>query len=287
VTHSAVTIMARNQVRLDIERREPFAGGGSFGTTGPYERLFGTVHFAIDPDERGLPSIVDLDLAPRNAQGLVEFSATLDIIKPVEPGRGNRRILYEFSNRGLMGFNYGRGADMSKPEHAGDGFLMRQGYTLMWSGWQGDLIDQSDNVVAYLPFAQKEGKPLRGRVQQEFNPMAEGILSMGVNAGAERSQDVQPYPVLDRSTATLTMREYESNPRVPLPDSEWELAKAEVKDGEVVLTPSHIDLYWWRKHCCAIACILTEGQYSHRVQQIALALYKIRTERLPYGSNGN
>ena len=105
--------MAQNQVRLDIERREPFAGGGSFGNTGPYERLFGKAHFAIDPDEKGLPSIVDLDLAPRNAQGLVEFSATLDIIKPVEPGRGNRRLLYEFSNRGnrgLMGFNYGRGA---------------------------------------------------------------------------------------------------------------------------------------------------------------------------------
>jgi len=70
-------IMARNQVRLDIERREPFAGGGSFGDTGPYERLSGKVHFAIDPDEKGLPSIVDLDLAPRNAQGLVEFAATL------------------------------------------------------------------------------------------------------------------------------------------------------------------------------------------------------------------
>jgi hypothetical protein len=142
-----------------------------------------------------------------------------------------------------MGFNYGRGADVSKPEYAGDGFLMRQGYTLMWSGWQGDLIDRGDNVAAYLPFAQKEGKPLRGRVRQEFNPMAEGILSMGVSAGAERGQDVQPYPVPDRRTATLTTREYESDPRVPLPDSEWELAKAEAKGGEVVLTPSNIDLY--------------------------------------------
>jgi hypothetical protein len=233
-------------VRLDIERREPFAGGSSFGDTGPSERLFGKVHFAIDPNEKGLPSIVDLDLAPRNAQGLVEFAAMLDIIKPVEPGRGNRRILYEFSNRGnrgLMGFNYSRGVDMSKPEYAGTGFLTRQGYTLMWSGWQGDLIDQGNNVVSYLPFAQKEGKPLRGRVRQEFNPMAEGILSMGVSAGAERGQDVQPYPVLDRSTATLTMRQYESDPRIPIPNSEWELAKAEGKNGEVRLTPSHIDLY--------------------------------------------
>src|SRR5215475_8755916 len=230
-----VVIMARNKVRLDIERKGSFAGGGSFGDTGPYERLCGKAHFAIDPDEKALPSIVDLDLAPRSAAGLVEFSTTLDIIKPVEISRGRRRVLYEFSNRGnrgLLGFNYGRGTDMSKPEYAGDGFLMRQGYTLVWSGWQGDLIDRGNNIVAYLPFALQDGKPLRGRVRQEFNPMAEGILSMGVSAGAERGQDVQPYPVLDRRTATLTMRQYERDPRLPIPHSEWELAKAEVKDGE-------------------------------------------------------
>ena len=238
--------MARNQMRLEIESREPFAGGSSFGDTGPYERLYGKVHFAIDPEENGLPSIVDLDLAPRNAQGLVEFAASLDIIKPVELDRGNRRIFYEFSNRGgrsLLNFNYGSGTDMSKPEYAGDGFLMRQGYTLVWSGWQGDLIDRGTNVVAFLPFASQQGEQLRGRVRQEFNPMAEGILSVGVSAGAERGPDVQPYPVLDRTTATLTMRENETDPRLPVPDSDWELAMAEVKNGEIVLKPSNLDLY--------------------------------------------
>ena len=238
--------MAGNQIRLEIERREPFAGGGSFGDTGPYERLFGKVHFAIDPDEQGLPNIVDLELAPRNSQGLVEFSGTLDIIKPVDLDRGNQRIFYEFSNRGnrgLLGFNYGVGTDMSKPEYAGDGFLMRQGYTLVWSGWQGDLIDRGGNIVANLPLALQDGKPLQGRVRQEFNPMANGILSVGVSAGAERGPDVQPYPVLDRATATLTMRQNETDPRIPIADSEWELAKAETKDGEVALTPSINDLY--------------------------------------------
>jgi hypothetical protein len=110
--------MPQNEVRLDIQRREPFAGGVSFGETGPYERLSGNVHFAIDPAEPGLPSIVDLDLAPRNAAGLVEFSATLDIVKPVDVVRGRRRVLYEFSNRGnrgLLGFNYGRGPGRTTP----------------------------------------------------------------------------------------------------------------------------------------------------------------------------
>ena len=70
---------------------------------------------------------------------MIEFSGTLDIIKPVDLDKGNQRIFYEFSNRGnrgLLGFNYGVGTDMSKPEYAGDGFLMRQGYTVVWCAWQ-------------------------------------------------------------------------------------------------------------------------------------------------------
>ncbi len=237
----------RNQVRLHIARCEPFAGGTSFGSTGAYERLAGTVHFAIDPHEPGLPFVCDLDLAPLNAQGLVEFSATLDIVKPVELSRGNGRVLYEFSNRGgraaITGLNYGRGADMTRPQYAGDGFLMRQGYTVVWSGWQGDLIDRGHNVRAEVPFALDDGKPLRGKVRQEFSTVAPGILSLGVSAGAERGEDVQPYPVVDPSTATLTVREREADPRVLLDRSEWEFAHAESRDGSITVTPSTVDLH--------------------------------------------
>src|SRR2546421_192852 len=141
---------------------------------------------------------------PGNAGGGGVLAPTRNTTRRGGGGGGNRRIFYEFSNRGnrgLMGFNYGRGTDMSTPEYAGDGFLMRQGYTLVWSGWQGDLIDRGNNVVAYLPFALQDGKPLRGRVRQEFNPMEEGLLSIGTSAGAEGGVNVQPYPVVDRATA--------------------------------------------------------------------------------------
>jgi hypothetical protein len=236
----------KNQIRLDIERREPFAGGVEFGTSGPYERLYGKVHFAVDPDEPGLPYICDLDLAPRNAEGLVEFAAILDIVKPVDLARGSDRVLYEFSNRGGRGaFRYSdaAGMDMSKPEFAGNGFLQRYGYTVVWSGWQGDLIDRGSNVVAFLPEAMQDGKRLRGTVRQEFIVGAPGVYSMGVSAGAERGADVQPYPVLDRSTATLTVRELERDPRMPVPDGDWDLARAELKDGALELTPSDEHLY--------------------------------------------
>ncbi len=238
--------MARNQVRIEFER-QPFAGGIEFGNTGAYERLLGKAFYAIDPDEPGLPFICDLDLAPRNRDGLAEFSGTLDIVKPVDLTRGNRRVLYEFSNRGgraaITAFNYGKGRDMNSPEFAGDGLLMRLGYTVMWSGWQGDLIDRGTNVVAYLPEALQNGQRLRGTVRQEFSAIEPGVLSMGICAGAEGGDNVQPYPVLDRARATLTAREYERDPRVPVPDSEWELARAEQKDGQIGLTPSPNDLY--------------------------------------------
>lgn len=238
--------MDRNQIRLEIERSESFAGGAAFGDSGPYERLVGKVHFAIDPDEPALPYVCDLDLAPRNADGLVEFSAVLDIVKPVDMGRSSDKVLFEFSNRGGRGvfrYNDGAGLDMSSAAYAGNGFLQRYGYTIVWCGWQGDLIDRKGNVVAFLPEALQDGRRLRGRVRQEFIAGEPGVYSMGVSEGAERGGDVQPYPVLDRSTATLTLRELERQPRVTVPDGDWELAGAEMKDGRLELTPSNEHLH--------------------------------------------
>ena len=240
--------MSRNQVRLELTHCEPFAGGVSFGDTGPYERLLGKAYFAIDPREPGLPFICDLDLAPCNADGLVEFFATLDIVKPVDLSKGNRRALYEFSNRGrraaITGLNYGEGNDMRSRKYAGDGFLMRLGYTVIWSGWQGDLIDRGNNVLADVPFARgKNGEHLRGLVRQEFSAIAPGVLSMGLSAGAEGGENVQPYPVVNPGTATLTLREREADPRVSLDRSEWQFATAEMRDGQVVVAPSNEDLY--------------------------------------------
>ncbi len=234
--------MSRNQIHIEFESKSPFGGGASFGNTGPYERLLGMVSFAIDPDEKNLPFVCDLEFAPRNPDGLVEFKAVLDIVKPVDLSRGNRKLLFDFSNRGGRGaftrLNDG-GGDYSKASAAGNGFLNKQGYTVVTAGWQGDLIYTGTNVIAFLPEARRNGQPLRGKVRQEFISDKKGVLSMPVSGAA----NIQCYPVLDRATATLTMREKEADPRVPVPASDWELAKAKEKDGKVELTPSNVDLY--------------------------------------------
>ncbi len=238
--------MSRSQISIEFESKSPFADGKSFGNTGPYERLLGMASFAIDPGEKDLPFICDLEFAPRNPEGLVEFKAVLDIVKPVDLSRGNRKLLFDFSNRGGRGaftrLNDG-GGDYTKVSAAGNGFLNKQGYTVVTAGWQGDLVYTGSNVVAFLPEARRDGQPLRGKVRQEFISDKKGVLSMPVSGAA----NIQCYPVLDRATATLTVREKEADPRVAVPASEWELAKATTtvgaKDFSPLLTPSNTDLY--------------------------------------------
>jgi hypothetical protein len=233
-------------VRIHIDRRFSFADGLAFGDVGAYERLVGRAEYAVDPTDPRLAHIVDLELAPRNADGLVEFSGVIDIIKPVDFERGNHRLLYEASNRGnrslLRSFNEAPGSsDPTTAEHAGNGFLMRRGYTIVWSGWQGDLVPADNFITVTLPEARRDGQSLGGRVRQEFIVDRAGVLSMPVSGGA----NIQCYPVLDRSTVTLTEREHEQDPRQPVPDDRWQLAKA-VRDtatGEVTVTPSSTDLY--------------------------------------------
>ena len=86
--------------RLQVDRREVVLNGQPFGAAGPYEKLSGKVDFALDPALPQNRGIVDLNLAPKNAQGLVEFSADFYLLKPVDPARGNGRLFYEAGNRG-------------------------------------------------------------------------------------------------------------------------------------------------------------------------------------------
>ena len=63
--------------RVDITSRADVLAGKSFGDVGPYEKLVGRIHFALDPANPHSKAMPDLDKAPRNAKGLVEFSSDL------------------------------------------------------------------------------------------------------------------------------------------------------------------------------------------------------------------
>ena len=89
-----------NRIELKITECISFAGNHAFGNTGPYERMIGCAYFAVDPNAPAQIGITDIDKAPVNADGLVEFIADVCILKPLDMARGNGRLLFGFGNRG-------------------------------------------------------------------------------------------------------------------------------------------------------------------------------------------
>src|SRR5262249_45570265 len=127
-------------VRIEITRTEPFAAGQSFGDTGAYEKIVGRFYGEVDPAHALNVGIVDIDKAPRNARGQVEYAADFYILRPTDLARGNGALLYDVNNRGnkraLIQFNSAAASnDPATPADAGNGFLMRHGFAVVWSGW--------------------------------------------------------------------------------------------------------------------------------------------------------
>src|SRR5262249_34060534 len=127
--------------RVGINEREtPVFGGAEFGAVGSYERLHGIVFGELDPKHPLNAGIVNLDKA-RNGRGNVEYQSNFRILKPVALDRGNACLVYDVPNRGNQPImpRLNGAPDGGHSEHTGNGFLMRRGFTLVWSGWQGDV----------------------------------------------------------------------------------------------------------------------------------------------------
>src|SRR5579864_928802 len=159
--------------RVDVTERSEVLGGASFGSAGPYERIAGKVHFAVDLKLAPNRIIADVDLAPRNAEGKVEFSSDLYILRPRDPAKSNGTVLLEISNRGgkgLLGmFDLASGSSdpRNQPEF-GDNFLLEQGFTLVWIGWEFDVPPGKDMLRLEAPIATDHGKPIYGVVRSEW-----------------------------------------------------------------------------------------------------------------------
>jgi Alpha/beta hydrolase domain len=234
--------------RLVIQRRETFAAGHEFPITGAYEKLTGIIYGEVDPSHRLNRIIVNINKAPRNERGRVAYSSNFCILKPLDMARGNGKLFFDAPNRGskrILGFlNDGPEAnDPSTLEHAGNGFLMRQGYTIVWCGWQGDLMPLKNWLVLNVPVATNKGKTIEAMVRAEIVVDEKGVKSQPLSAD-ERVKSYQAAS-LDKSQATLTVREKSYGKRTPVPASEWEYA-ASIKDrrsGKQTIKTSSTDLY--------------------------------------------
>lgn len=207
--------------KLEITSIEsPAFQGRAFGQVGTYEKIRGKAHAELDPADPRNATITDLALAPRNARGKVEYSYDFVLLRPVDAARGNRKLFYEVTNRGRMLVGPLIGAaltnDPTTAAHAGNGFLLEQGYTIAWSGWDFTAPATDNLLTATLPVARNaDGTPITGPVYESFTFDNATTIAAGL---------IHPTARRDITSARLTVKDRLTDRETVIPASGWTFA---------------------------------------------------------------
>lgn len=264
--------------RIEITERVPFAGGMEFGNVGAYEKIKGKLYYAVDPDNRFNRQIVDLHLAKhgqlrqdisvvhtgttgyveeivggdaRNAKGEVEFAGDFILLKPVDLKKGNHRIFYEVNNRGNIGaLSYYNNTlstnDPTTAQDAGNGWSMREGYSILWTAWNWDVESTAGTnpLRIFLPIIlNADDSPMVDRINAELTVQLNDTVKVEwFDWGGSRC-----YHVADDSNllqdATLTVRDVPDvdhiGPRTLIPRTDWQFAILDTL-GNPVFNPVHV-----------------------------------------------
>lgn len=205
--------------KIEIMSTEsPTFGGTTFGSVGAYEKLRGKAHGEVDPADPRNALITDIELAPRTAGGKVTYSMDIYILKPVNLSQGNHKLFVEVNNRGNKLFaDLNRSSGGNNPTtaaHAGDAFLMHQGYSIAWNGWDISATPGGDRLTITVPEAKNpDGSTITG-------PSYEYIVFD--NGTTMTSTLAYPAATLDKSRATLTVRQHLMDPATPIAATGWE-----------------------------------------------------------------
>jgi hypothetical protein len=228
-------------LRVEIASRNDVHNGKPFGDAGAYERITGRVYFSLPVDNLHNQRIVDLRNAVNLKNGEVEFSADFVAVRPKDAHKGNGSLLLEVPNRGR-----GRilslvdGGDWDLAADAGDGWLLRNGFTIVSLGWQWDASG-ADALRFVAPIAKENGMTITGLLRGDLMPakaMPEiplGHLIVGSIGGSE-------YPVAapDDIRNVLTVRDSRAGQRTVISRSDWQFAHT--VDGKLTLSDRHIHL---------------------------------------------
>jgi hypothetical protein len=214
--------------RIDVETRADVADGAAYGLAGAYEKIAGRLHFAVDPELPANAIIRDIGYAAVNDRGLVEFSADFYLLKPKDIAHANGALLFEVSNRGRKGMlpmlELARGSlDPESPAELGDGLLLRNGFTLLWVGWQFDVPDEPDILRVFAPVAGSAAAPVRASVRSDFI-----VRSRAPSQSlADRGHRAYPALALNNPADTMTVRDTPNGTRRVIPRSAWRFARVE------------------------------------------------------------
>ncbi len=195
--------------RIVIEQREsPAYKGQTFGQAGRYEILSGRFYGELDPKDAHNAIITDIQLAPRNARGMVAYSATFAIAKPVDMSHASGVLFYSVPNRG-------NGAPVPSAE----------GHVSVVSGWQGDVILRPGLQTITVPVAKNvDGSPLTGPVFERFVNMAADTTTLDIGTAPYVALTYQRPLTLDTAKASLTKRASPTARAIPIPSNAWSFA---------------------------------------------------------------
>jgi hypothetical protein len=212
---------------ITIDKVEPFAEGTSFGGAGAYERVIGTAKGEVDPGDPKNRGIVNLDKAPRNARGMVEYEADFFMLRPKDSSKGNGKVLYEVNNRGRKFLMHwimdapaqaaGANNDPRSAADAGNGLLFRMGYTMVWSGWDPDAPRAGSGMAMRAPVATEDGRPIVRMIRDELVSGTRGPQVEAFRLSYEAAG-------LDTKEARLTVRRKESDAETDVPADRWTFA---------------------------------------------------------------
>jgi hypothetical protein len=244
-----------------------------FGKVGAYEKIKGKLHYAVNLDNPFNAQIVDLQLAKEgrlrrdiseidfdqgriiekvggdalNDAGKVEFSGDFILLKPVNLNKGNHRLLYDINNRGrpraLPYYNDAASSnDPTTVEHAGNGWLMRQGYSVLWTAWNWDVERVGQNPLRiWLPIiVNEDGSTMVDKINAELTVWdRDGVQIDWFAWGGSRCYKAADDPDL-KAQAVLSVRDLpdvdEIGPREIIPREDWQFAVVD-RNGDPVPDP--------------------------------------------------
>ena len=208
---------------------EPFADGAAFGAAGAYERVSGVAKGELDPKDPRNAGIVNLQRAPKNARGMVEYEVDWFMLRPADRAKGNGKILYDVTNRGRkLGLAFFLDApvanDPKTVADTGTGLFFRMGYTLLWTGWDPDAPTANHGMAIKSPVVPGVVRVIR----DELVSATRGPVLQSFKLSYEAAS-------LDKGQATLTTRRKEKDARVTIPAEGWEY----VNSREIRLLSPH------------------------------------------------
>ena len=205
--------------RVEIKSRRDVLSGQPLGAAGIYEAVSGTVHIVTDPANPHDRIIPDLDRAPKDERGRVHASADFYLLKPKDSSKGNHVLLLDIANRGskiaLRNLDRQDGGSSGPDAALGDAFLLRQGFTILWVGWQPDLAAGPDALRADLPRALGIEGLMRGDFTLSRDAMQTDVATAEFN------------PPLDRQGGSdvLTVRDDPYSPAQTVARNRWRFSE--------------------------------------------------------------